>query len=205
MKRFLTICAALLSLSLLAGCMPAALVTAFTEDEALDEDQRDLREDDGEDSWSAWAEEWKTWSEDAEDRFSDEGKAHRWRVLDAEGRELTTVSDVEQVEALDEILLCDGDSWDRLAKDPGEPGWRYVYSQEKTLLAGQDSDEEREYEDLMTFTVSAAEDVVTVRILGGLEKLSLVPGVELEDVLTFFVSVPPETAEALRDPEQFSE
>ncbi len=201
MKRFLTICAALLSLSLLAGCMPAALVTASTEDEALDEDQRDLREDDEEDSWSAWAEEWKTWSEDAEDRFSDEGKAHRWRVLDAEGRELTTVSDVERVEALDELLLCDGDSWDRLAKDPGEPGWCYVYSQEKTLLAGQDPGEEREYEDLMTFTVSAAEDVVTVRIQGGLEQLSLVPGVELEDVLTFFVSVPPETAEALRDPD----
>jgi len=199
------ICAALLSLSLLAGCMPAVLVAASTEDEARDEDRRDSREDAEDDSWSAWAEEWKTWSEGAEDRFSDEGKAHRWRVLDAEGQELATVSDEEQVEALDEILLCDDDTWDRLAKEPGDPAYTYVYNQEKTLLAGQDPDEEREYEDLMTFTVSAAEDVVTVRILGGLEELSLVPGVELEDVLTFFVSVPPETAEALRDPDQFSE
>lgn len=204
-KRFLTICAALLSLSLLAGCMPAVLVSASKEDGAVEKERSDLWEDAEDDSWSAWAEEWMTWIKGAEDRFSDEGKAHRWRVLDAGGQEFYTVSDGEQVKALDELLLCDDNSWDRLAKEPGDPGWRYVYSQEKTLLAGQDPDEEREYEDLMTFTVSAAEDVVTVRILGGLEELSLVPGVELEDMLTFFVSVPPETAEALRDPEQFGE
>jgi len=184
--------------------MPAVLVAASTEDEAADEERRDFRKDAEDDSWSAWAEEWKTWSEDAEDRFSDEGKVHRWRVLDAEGQELATVSDEKQVEALDELLLCDDDTWDQLAKEPGDPGVCYVYSQEKTLLAGQDSDEEREYEDLMTFTVSETEDVVTVRILGGLEELSLVPGVEMEDVLTFFVAVPSVTAETLRDPEHLS-
>lgn len=42
----------------------------------------------------------------------------------------------------------------------------------------------------MTFTVSASEDVVTMRIPGGLEKLSLVPGVEMEDILTFSISIP---------------
>jgi len=207
MKRFTIICAAILSLSLLAGCTPGIVFTTPSDKEFrddLDEVQKAPEDDNEDGSWTDWAEEWKAWGEGAEDRFSGE-KAHRWRVLDAEGQELYTVSDEEQVEALDALLLCEDDSWDRLAKEPGNPAYSYVYSQEKTLLAGQDPKDEREYEDLLTFTVSAAEDVVTVQILGGLEELSLVPGVELEDVLTFFVSVPAETAEALRDPEQFSE
>lgn len=41
---------------------------------------------------------------------------------------------------------------------------------------------------------------MTLRILGGLGELSLLPGVELEDVLTFPVFVPADTAEALRNP-----
>jgi len=208
MKRFTIICAAILSLSLLAGCTPGIEFTTPKDEEFQDDldEVREPSEDSGEDddgSWNAWAEEWKTWSEGAEDRFSGE-KAHRWRILDAEGQELYTVSDEAQVEALDDLLLCEGDDWDRLAEDPGEPAYSYVYSQEKTLLAGQDPEDEREYEDLLTFTASATEDVVTVQILGGLEELSLVPGVEMEDVLTFFVSVPAETVEALRAPERFS-
>lgn len=215
MKRAAILCAAALALSLLSGCMSAVVVTspkneAFQKawDEAMDEVQKDLQEgleDEEEDPWSAWAKEWEAWSGGAGDRFSDEGKAHRWKILDAEGEELSTVSDKEAVKTLDDLLLSDNDHWGRLKKDPGDPAYTYVYSQEETLKAGQDPDGERAYEDLLTFTISLSEDVVTMQIRGGLEELSLFPGVEMEDVLIFHVSVPAETAEALRNPSQFSE
>ncbi len=188
MKQLLTICAALLSLSLLAGCAvtsPADPKPQEDWDDAAVEAQEDFLEG----------------LQDAPEY--DGAKAHRWRVLDAEGQELYTITAPEAVAALDEILNDDG--WEQLEKDLADPACSYVYSQEKTLLAGQDPDTEREYEDLMVFTVSASEDALTMQILGGEEALSRIPGVDWEDVLTFAVSVPPETAEALRTPEQFAE
>lgn len=203
MKRFLMICAALLSLSLLSGCMPAIVFTSpadedfqeeFQEDweESMDELQEDLARD--------WDDAWANLAENG--GFSDE-KDHRWRVLDAEGKELFTVTDEETVEDLDGLLR--GDGWDRLAEAPSDPAYTYVYNQEKTLLAGRDPDEEREYEDLMTFTVSASEDVVTLTILDDLVDLPASELIDLSGVLIHSVAVPPETAEALRDPDQFSE
>lgn len=188
MKRIWTLCAALLSLSLLAGCA----VTSPKDPELQsdwDEAAGETRED---------------FLEDLQNALEDGGeKAHRWRVLDAEGRELYTVTDPEAVAALDEILGDDG--WAALEQDPDDPAYSYVYSQEKTLLAGQDPDMEREYEDLMTFTVSASEDVLTIQILGGLEALALIPGVDMEDVLIFSVSIPAAAAETLREPGEFAE
>ena len=61
-------------------------------------------------------------------------------------------------------------------------------------LAGQDPEAEREYENLARFTVSASEDVVTMKIL---EDLPSFMGVDLGEFLTFSISVPAETAEAL--------
>ena len=188
MKQIWTLFAALLSLFLLAGCA----VTSFEDPE--------LRKD-----WNEAAGETREdFLEDLQNALEDGGeKARRWRVLDAEGRELYTVTDPEAVAALDEILGDDG--WDELEQDPGDPAYSYVYSQEKTLLAGQDPDMEREYEDLMSFTVSASENALTIQILGRLEELDLIPGVDMEDVLTFSVSIPAAAAETLREPGEFAE
>lgn len=219
MKLFAILTALIFTLSLLSGCMSAVAVPSprneeFQKawDEATDETQRDLTDGiaDGMESaieaWAAeWAKDWEDRGEDISERFSSiDAKKHRWKVLDANGNEISTVTDKEKVKELDGAL-CRDDIWESLEESSGDPAYTYVYSQEKTLLAGQDPNAEREYEDLLTFTVSASEDVVTLRILGGLEELSLLPGVELEDVLTFPVSVPAETAEALRNPSQFSE
>lgn len=213
MKLFAILTALIFTLSLLSGCMSAVVVTSPRDeefkawDEATDKTQRDLTDgiaDGMEFAIEAWAAEWaKNWEdrgEDISERFSSiDTKKHRWKVLDANGKEISTVTDKEKVKELDDVL-CRDDIWESLEESSGDPAYTYVYSQEKTLLAGQDPDAEREYKDLLAFTVSASEDVVTLRILGGLGELSLLPGVELEDVLTFPVSVPADTAGALRNP-----
>ena len=71
--------------------------------------------------------------------------------------------------------------------------------QQETLKAGQ-AEEDREYEELVRFTVSAEKDVVTMVIL---EDLPSLLNVDLGDFLTFTITVPAETAEALRNPAQF--
>ncbi len=184
-KRFLIICAALLSLSLLAGCMPAVLVASSTEDEELREDR-----------------DWETvWDEFGEVRDSGE-KDHYWKILDVsdpEGAvtEAGTVTEEEQVKALDDLLS--GDDWDDLEEEPGAPAYSYVFCQLETLKAGQDP-EDREYEELLRFTVSAEKDAATLKIL-----LPSLLGVDAGDLLTFTCSVPAETAEALRTPGRFLE
>ena len=195
MKQLAILCALVLTVSLLAGCS----VTS-PKDEEFQKDWADSMEEAAED-----------WAADFEDAFDEAAKAwsaqdengaekdHYWKVLDAEDNELGTVTDPKQVGAIDDLLNDDGNVGDRLAEDPGDPAYSYIYCQQETLKAGQEP-EDREYEDLMRFTVSESEDVVTVTIL---EDLPSVLGVDLGDLLTFTFDVPAETAEALRDPGQF--
>lgn len=216
MRRFAILCAAALALSLLSGCMPALVITSpndkeFQEEfqrdwnESMEEFKRDLQEDlEGEDKgvWDViWDDAWELMELRSGEKFSGK-KDHYWRVLDADGKELFTVTDAEMVKTLDDLLSDNGN--ERLEEDPGDPMYSYVFCQEKTLLAGQDPKEEREYEELVSFTVSASENVVTMRITGGLEDTFLLPGMNLGDILTFSISAPSETVEALRNPEQFS-
>ena len=170
-------------------------------DEAMDEAAKDW---DGamDDAAKDWDETWDAWKRDHKNGWTiEDGKDHYWKVFDGEEKEIGTVTDEEQVKALDDVLSDDGTWGFEEMEDHGKGAYSYVYCQEKTLLAGQDPDEEREYEDLVRFTVSASEDVVTMRIL---EDLPSLMGVDLSDYLTFSVSVPAETAEALRNPEQFT-
>ena len=138
----------------------------------------------------------KSWSSRDENGVE---KDHYWRILDAEDEEVGTVTAPEQVKAIDDLLSDDGHQGDRLTEDPGDPAYSYVYCQQETLKAGQ-KEEDRKYEELVRFTVSAGEDVVTLVIL---EDLPSLLNVDLGDFLTFTISVPAETAEALRDPTRF--
>ena len=195
MRRLTILCALALAVSLLAGC-----TVTSPRDEEFRRDWADSMEEAAED-----------WAEDFEAKFDEAAKAwsaqdengvekdHYWKVLDAEDNEAGTVTDPEQVEAIDSLLNDDGDVGDRLADDPGDPAYSYVYCQRETLKAGQDPDS-RKYEELVRFTVSASEDVVTLKIL---EDLPTLLNVDLGDILTFTITVPAETAEALRDPSQF--
>lgn len=197
MKRSTILCALALSLSLLAGCM----VTP-PSDEALQRDWADSMEEAAED----WAQDWEASLEEAAEAWSsrdEDGmeKDHYWRVLDANGGEVGTVTDPEQVKAVDALLSDDGQQGDRLAEDPGDPAYSYVYCQQETLKAGQ-KNEDRKYVELVRFTVSASEDAVTLVIL---EDLPSLLHADLGDLLTFTMKIPAETAEALRDPAQFLE
>lgn len=197
MKRLTILCAFALSLSLLAGCA----VTPPGDGE-LQRDWADSMEEAAED----WARDWEAALDEAAESWStqDESgveKDHCWRVLDSKGSEVGTVTDPEQVKAIDALLSDDGHQGDRLAEDPGDPAYSYVYCQRETLKAGQKA-EDREYQELVRFTVSASENAVTLVIL---EELPTLPHVDLGDLLTFTLEIPAETAEALRDPAQFLE
>ena len=131
-------------------------------------------------------------------------KDHYWKILDVSDEEAAivevgTVTDPEQVRAIDDLLNDDGHQEDWLTGDPGGPAYSYVYCQQETLKAGQ-AEEDREYEELVRFTVSAEKDVVTMVIL---EDLPSLLNVDLGYFLTFTITVPAETAEALRNPAQF--
>ena len=204
MKRLSFACALALSLSLLAGCMPGIVVTS-PSDEEFQKDWADSMEETAED----WAQDWEAAFDEAAKSWSgrDENgveKDHYWKILDVSDEEAAivevgTVTDPEQVRAIDDLLNDDGHQEDWLTGDPGGPAYSYVYCQQETLKAGQ-AEEDREYEELVRFTVSAEKDVVTMVIL---EDLPSLLNVDLGDFLTFTITVPAETAEALRNPAQF--
>lgn len=201
MKRLTILCAFALSLSLLAGCMSGTVITS-PGDEAFQRDWADSMEEAAED----WAQDWEAALDKAAEAWSgqDENgveKDHRWKILDSKGSEMGTVTEPEQVKAIDALLSDDGHQGDRLAEDPGDPAYSYVYCQQETLKAGQDP-EDREYRELIRFTVSESEDVVTMVIL---EDLPSLPHIDLGDLLTFTLKIPAETAETLRNPAQFLE
>jgi len=192
MKRLAILCALALSVSLLAGCS----VTSPTDEEfqkdwadSMDEAAEDWAEDFG-DAWDGF------WNDQDEEGVE---KDHYWRILDAESQELGTVTDPEQVDAIDDLLSTDSHQGTRMAEDPGDPACSYVYCQQETLKAGQ-KEEDRKYEDLGRFSISESEDVMTMVIL---EDLPTLLNVDLGDLLTFHVTIPEETAETLRDPSRF--
>lgn len=196
MKQLTILCAFALSLSLLAGC-----TVTPPSDEAFQRDLADAVADSIEEAAEDWAQDWEAALDEAAEAWSgrDENgveKDHYWKILDSEGSEIGTVTDPEQIKAIDALLNDDDHQGDRLAEDPGDPAYSYVYCQQETLKAGQKA-EDRNYEELVRFTVSASEDVVTLVIL---EDLPSLLHVDLGDFLTFTLTVPEETAETLRNP-----
>ena len=193
-KRLVIFCALALSMSLLSGCMPG--IVTSPSDKEFQEDWADSVEEAAEDWAQDWEEAARSWSGRDENGVE---KDHYWKILDEKDNEVGAVTDPEQVKVIDGLLSDDGHQGDRLTEDPGDPAYSYVYCQQETLKAGQ-KEEDRKYEELVRFTVSASEDVVTLVIL---EDLPSLLHVDLGDFLTFTIDVPKETAEALRDPSRF--
>ena len=77
--------------------------------------------------------------------------------------------------------------------------------QQKTLLAGQDPNAEREYEEVLRFTVYEGTDVMSMTVLESLGDYLPSSVEDWEDILTIHAKPPAEIAEALRNPAQFTE
>lgn len=190
MKRIFAVClCALTLLSLLTAC-GIRLPDPDALEKGLDSLEKDL--DSLEDRL-----------EDLE-RLEEGDKNHQYQILDAQETVLYTVTDEAQVEALDELLSDPGENADLEEAPEDEIACVYVFRQEKTLLAGQDPEAPRDYEALIRFTVYQNQDVITMRVLEGLGD-GEAAGLSLADLLTFTVSVPAETMEALRDPGRFAD
>lgn len=140
-------------------------------------------------------------------------KDHLYQVLDSTGAVLCTVTDGPLFETLDDLLGMPAEDMEQ-AETAGdiEPLYTYVYCQEKTLLAGEDPDGERDYEELMQIFVPAEGNTIAVQVLPDMDELHAVDGldwlteaVNLGDLLTSAVTVPSETMEILRSPESLEE
>ena len=134
------------------------------------------------------------------------GKDHYYQILDADGRELYTVTDDTAVAELDARINEVGGENAAHGGAEGDPLYTYVYWQETTLHAGEDPAAEREYLEVFRTQVRADSNAVTTEVLSDtLEGVGGWIGVEgLDGLLTFTAEVPKETADALRDPAQFA-
>ena len=178
----------------LSGCLPAVLVSRSAPDEALE----------------AKVDEWEDTVRDLEDAWNDldddwSAKGHYWQVLDAGGQEVLVINAEEAVQRVDD-LVNGGMEWKQASSVEGEKAlYTYVFMQQKTLLAGQDPDAEREYEEVLRFTVYEDTDVMSMTVLESLGDYLPSSVVDWEDLLTIHAKAPAETAEALRDPARFTE
>lgn len=139
----------------------------------------------------------------------DEKKEHYYEVLDSAGEVLYTERDGELVDTLDSLLGTPVEEMEHSqAGEDINPLYTYVYWQEKTLLAGEDPEEEREYEELIHVLVPAEGETLVIQVfpnVDGLKNLNWLTKetVDMEELLRSAVTVSPETAEALRDPARF--
>lgn len=137
-------------------------------------------------------------------------KDHYYEVLDSAGAVLYTVKDGELAETLDGLLGTSSEDMDA-AGDAGdvEPLYTYAYWQEMTLLAGEDPEAEREYQELIRVLVPAEGEELVIQVfpdtaaLEGLNQLTR-DTVDIASLLSSVVTVSPETAEMLRDPGRYA-
>jgi len=105
---------------------------------------------------------------------------------------LNTIDDQEQLKQLLAI-----DSWEEAGEKPEglTPEYKLCVYQEKTLLAGQSPDDERDYELIETLTTFGDNTYVEVEF-----SPDVIKNMELsEDYLTFCYLMPENIAESLRD------
>lgn len=187
---FCGVCGLMMAM-LLSGCIPMLLVQSKTDPE-VEADMEGKWEDGWDSAWYSLDDDWSA-------------KGHRWKVLDAGGEEVCVIEDEESIKAVDD-LTSGGNDWKSAeAPEDAKVLYTYVFMQQKTLLAGQDPDAERDYEEIMQFTVCEDSNVLTMVILNDPLPNSVSEMINLEEILTIHAEAPADTVEALRNPQQFTE
>lgn len=136
-------------------------------------------------------------------------KDHYYEISDHDGAVLYTVTDGEMLDLLDDLLGTPAEDMEHAGDTEDlEVMYTYSYWQEKTLLAGEDPETDREYEELMRIQVPAEGETLVIQVLpnaDALEGLNWLTRetVDIGELLTSTMTVSPETAEALRAPESF--
>ena len=135
----------------------------------------------------------------------DTAKEHYYEILDAEGETLYTVTGDEAVDAIDALFNDAGKQKGWYNSGDIEPLYTYIYWQAATVKAGQSADAEPEYLEVIRVLVPAEGTEVTTEILPEtMGEIGATVNVEnLESLLSFATQVSQETADALRNPENF--
>ena len=143
----------------------------------------------------------------AEESPEEAVKDHYYQILDAEGRELYTVTEEAAVAEIDALISDAGGASARHGSTVTEPLYTYVYWQAATRQAGETEESEPEYLELFRTCVGAEGSAVTTEVLSvTLENVGeMIQVKSLDDLLTFSAQVSPETADALRNPAQFAD
>ncbi len=139
----------------------------------------------------------------------EKSKDHYYEILDSIGNDSNIIDDAKLVKEIDGLLEEPLEAADdeTSGEEPVEPLWIYICWQEKTLLAGQDPDAEREYEEILRVSVPDAGNELTIQVLPNVDELDglggLAEALELNELLTFTVTAPEDTVENLRNAEYF--
>ena len=135
----------------------------------------------------------------------DTAKEHYYEILDAEGETLYTVTGDEAVDAIDALFDDAGKQKGWYNSGDVEPLYTYVYWQAATVKAGQSADAEPEYLEVIRVLVPAeGTEVITEILPETMGEIGATVNVEgLEGLLAFSTQVSQETADALRNPENF--
>lgn len=188
----LLFCGILTMALLLSGCLPAALSTVDEDLEAKKETAWEDALANLDDAWSGLDDDWSA-------------KSHYWQILDSQGEEIFTIDSEAAVQQVDDLIQGDME-WKPASSVEDETAlYTYVFMQQKTLLAGQAEDTEREYQEVLRFTVYEESDVMSMTVLEGLNGYLPSTILNLEDLLTIHAKAPEDTAAALRDPAQFAQ
>lgn len=138
-----------------------------------------------------------------------ESKDHYYELLNSTGNDSSIIDDAKLVKKIDDLLEGPLEAADdeTAGGEPVEPFWIYVCWQEKTLLAGQDPDAEREYEEVLRVSVPDTGNELTIQVLPNVDELDgldgLAEALELDELLTFTVTAPEDTVANLRNAEYF--
>ena len=120
-----------------------------------------------------------------------------------DGEILYTLKGDEELRILNDIISSFDVSVDNMGVDVSDytPKYKYICYQEKTLLAGQNLDSAKTYEEILNITTYADVNFVTININPAVVKNMLLP----QEIMNFTFEVSADTSSALNNIKHFKQ